>query len=64
MSNGKYLGGHTVMRDPAWPGKLASRMRKTAKANAAKAEAAAKFREEMESFEQRERFTLIKARPH
>jgi hypothetical protein len=63
MSNGDYLGGHTVMRDPAWPGKLASRKRKTAKANAAKAEAEAQFRDEMESFEQRERFTLIKASP-
>jgi hypothetical protein len=51
------------MRDPAWPGKLASRKRKTAKANAAKAEAEAQFRDEMESFEQRERFTLIKASP-
>jgi hypothetical protein len=63
MSNGDYLGGHTVMRDPAWFGKLASRKRKTANANSAKAEAEAQFREEMESFEQRERFTLIKASP-
>ena len=59
MSKDGYLGGHTVIRDP----KLASRKRKTETAEAAKARREAQLRAEMESFEQRERFTLIKRTP-
>jgi hypothetical protein len=28
---GSYIGGSSVIRDPAWPGKLAARIRKTRK---------------------------------
>jgi hypothetical protein len=62
MSKGSYLGGHTVMRDPAWPRKLASRKRKTEKAMAAKAEREARLRAEMEEFKKRKP-TLIKRTP-